>query len=85
MLNDILKIISRDSYISKPQIAKELKVEIEMVEQGLSQLLRMGYLAKEETIKDCNAVCAKCPFAKSCNKEVADIYKITDKGNAYLK
>lgn len=76
MLKNILEIIQRDGYISKSMIATELKMSEDIIEDGLNQLQRMGYLEKEETGKDCITACAGCPFAKNCNKEIIQTYKI---------
>lgn len=85
MLKDILIIINRDGYISRSQLAKELNLPKEMIDQGISQLLRMGYLIEEETGADCVAACAKCPFAKNCGKEIVKTFKMSDRGKEYLK
>jgi ribosome maturation protein Sdo1 len=80
MLKDILKAINRDGYISKSMLSAELKTSEGMIEEGINQLMRMGYLIKEETGEDCSTFCVSCPFAKTCNKEVIRTYKISDKG-----
>lgn len=81
MLKDILKVIKRDGYISISHLARELKTPEAMVEEGINQLLRMGYLINEDTGKGCASTCAGCPFAKTCNKEIVNIFRISDKAD----
>lgn len=83
MLKDILRIINRDGYISRSQLAGELNVSKEIVDEGIKQLLRMGYLLEEETGEGCSTSCSKCPFAKNCHKEIVKTFKILDKGSRY--
>ncbi|NLA25894.1 MAG: hypothetical protein GX878_00715 [Firmicutes bacterium] len=85
MLKGILKIINRDGYISRSRLAKELGVVQDVVDDGMAQLLRMGYLVEEERGADCATSCANCPFARNCSKEIVKVFKISDKGSAYLE
>lgn len=79
MLKDILKIVQRDGYISKSMIATELKMPEDLIEDGLNQLQRMGYLIKEETGQGCQTACAGCPFANNCHKDIVQTYKVNAK------
>ena len=85
MLKEILNLISRDGYISISKLSSELKISEELVDEGIKQLLRMGYIIKEETGANCSVACSTCPYAKTCNKEVVRIYSISDKGDSFLK
>lgn len=84
MLEDILKIINRDGYISRSMIAKELSISPEMVNEGIEQLLRMGYIIEEKAGEDCATLCTNCPFAKNCNKEIVKSFEISSKGSSLL-
>ena len=84
MLKDILKIIHRDGFFSRRMLAQELSLSEEMIDDGINQLVRMGYLLEEETGADCVSICSGCAFAKNCNKEIVKTFKISDKGNKYL-
>lgn len=79
MLKQILEIIQRENYISKSMIAAELKLPEGLIEDGLNQLERMGYLEKEESGAGCLTACTKCPFAKNCSKEIVQTYKMDPK------
>ncbi len=84
MLDRILRIIDRDGYISRSRLAGELNLPREMIDEGIGQLIRMGYLVEENTAEGCSTICAKCPFAKNCGKEIVKIFKISGKGKGYL-
>ncbi len=84
MIKEILRIIDRDGYISKTQIAHELGTSSGMVDAIISQLLETGYLLYESTGENCSTICAKCPFAQNCSKEIIKIFKMSDKGKRYL-
>ena len=84
MLQDILKIINRDRYISKSMIAKELNLPLEVIEDGINQLLRMGYIVEEETGQGCATACGNCPYAKSCSKEIVKTFEISSKSSGVL-
>lgn len=85
MLEDILRIIARDGYISRSMIATELDISETMVDAGIDQLLRMGYIIEEDAGEDCVTPCTNCAFAKNCSKEIVKTFKISDKGNNLLK
>lgn len=84
MLKDILKIINKENLISKTQIAEELDLQVDMIEEGVNQLLRMGYLIEDKTAKGCIRFCSNCPYAKSCHKDILKTFKISDKGKKHL-
>jgi len=85
MLKEILKVIDRDRFLSIPMLSKELKVSEALIDEGIFELLRMGYIIKEETGESCSTVCARCPFAKTCNKEIIKTYRITEKGQGIIR
>ncbi|NLK08424.1 MAG: winged helix-turn-helix domain-containing protein [Firmicutes bacterium] len=85
MLTDILKIIDRDGYISRSELSRELDVYQSMIDDGITELLRMGYLLEVQTGEDCPTVCAGCPFAKQCSKEIVKTFQVSDKGRHYLE
>ena len=79
MLMEILKIIERDGFIKRESIASELDVMVEIVDDGLDQLVRMGFLKEEATGESCSSFCSKCPFANNCSKDVVKTYSLTNK------
>lgn len=84
MLGDILKIIKNNGYISRTQLARELNVEDAIIEAGIEELLRMGYLIEEDTGSGCSEFCSSCPFAKNCSKEIVKTFIISEEADKYL-
>ncbi|MFA5536507.1 MAG: winged helix-turn-helix domain-containing protein [Bacillota bacterium] len=84
MLKDILRIINRDGLISRTILADELNLTQAVVDDGIDQLLRMGYLLEEKTGENCSTFCTSCPFAKNCSKEIIKTFQISEKGKRYL-
>lgn len=84
MLQDILRVIQRDGIILRPKIARELNLSEDLVDDGIRELIRMGFIVQEETGSDCAVACAKCPMAQTCLKEVVKTYQISEKGKHYL-
>lgn len=84
MLKDILRIIDRDGRISRTLLARELTVAAEMIDSGIDQLIRMGYLVEVATGESCSTICGNCPFATNCSKEIVKTYSISAKGESYL-
>ena len=84
MLSDILKILNTGSYLSRAMLATRLNIPPEIIDEGINQLQRMGYIKEETTGENCLVSCASCPFAKNCQKEIIKTFKITEKGSRYL-
>jgi DNA-binding transcriptional MocR family regulator len=84
MLRELLAAIERDQMLSKSKLARELKVSEAVIDQALQQLIRMGYLIREQGGEPCPVSCGSCPLAASCGKEILVTYRITDKGHQLL-
>ncbi|MCK9547481.1 MAG: FeoC-like transcriptional regulator [Sphaerochaeta sp.] len=84
MLKELLAHINGDGYFSKPLLARTLNISEAMVDQGLAQLLRMGYMKEEVSGGDCTASCSGCAFAAFCHKDLVKMYQLTDRGKALL-
>ena len=86
MLKELLARIDRDGYFSKSLLARELNKSEEVIDDALSQLLRMGYLKEDESPASCSSSssCSGCAFANFCHKEVVKMYQLTDRGKALL-
>ncbi|HPZ16702.1 MAG TPA: FeoC-like transcriptional regulator [Sphaerochaeta sp.] len=84
MLKELLARIDRDGYFSKSLLARELNKSEEVIDDALSQLLRMGYLKEDESPSCSSSSCSGCAFANFCHKEVVKMYQVTDRGKALL-
>ncbi|NLC11925.1 MAG: hypothetical protein GX767_06705 [Firmicutes bacterium] len=85
MLKEILRIIGREGYISRPKLAAELNISKVLVDDGISQLLRMGYILEDKNGEGCSSFCSSCSRAKACSKEVVKTFKISEKGQRLLQ
>lgn len=85
MLKEVLKEIDKADYISKPNIAMKLNKSENLIEDAISQLIRMGYIKEDDNnINNCDIGCGSCPYANSCNKIPVKSIIITEKGEKLL-
>ena len=84
MLREILKEINGSDYISKANIAIKLNINLGLIEDAFSQLVRMGYIKEDDNISNCVSECKGCAFAKTCNKSPVKTVTITEKGKKLL-
>lgn len=84
MLREILSIIRETGYISKSQIAQELDSTEDLVEMGLDQLIRMGFILEEKKNTSCSSSCGSCPYAKACNKTIVRSFELAEKADLFL-
>ncbi len=85
MLKEILAQIYRDGFLAKAQLARELSIPETMIDEGIAQLIRMGYLKEEKGGIDCaTTACAGCAFAAMCGKNPVIFYEVTERGEALL-
>lgn len=85
MLTNVLNEINRLNGFSKSLISKNLDLPLEMVDDLIHQLIRMGYLNKIENPAYCEKPCSSCPYAKNCNINLVEMYQISRKGSQLLK
>ena len=84
MLKKILFEIKNLGYISKSNIARKLNISEELVEDGINQLVRMGYIKEIKNVNSCSTSCGNCPYANTCNKTFIKTMEITEKGEKLL-
>lgn len=78
MLEHVLKRISSGGMHSLSQLARELDVSEDLLEQALLDLERMGYLRRVGM--SCEGSCAHCPSESGCAVYGADhLWTLTDK------
>ena len=83
MLRDILKEISVAKTFSIPTIAKNLNTSEALVEEGIDQLSRMGYLIEDMGSPTCETKCSGCMIS-NCNTIPLKTLTITKKGEQLL-
>ena len=84
MLRKLLVAVSDSDYLSKAKLANKLGQPVSLIESGLNQLVRMGYLAEEQELQSCELLCGICPYASMCNQNPVQTMIITKKGEQLL-
>lgn len=84
MLKDILKEIYNAEVFSEANISKELSISEEMLQSGVSQLVRMGYLMEEMGSPICQSKCKSCAFSR-CSTIPIRMLTITNKGKELIQ
>ncbi|MFA7671993.1 MAG: FeoC-like transcriptional regulator [Sphaerochaetaceae bacterium] len=84
MLKEVLNSIYKNGFLARKMVASELKIPEELVDESINQLIRMNYIALEDTGATCTTTCKGCAFANNCGKEIVKMYKITDRGYSLL-
>ena len=85
MLKDLLKEIGDSKVFSKSGLAENLNTSEAMIDDMISQLVRMGYLTEDLGSPTCETACGRCPYAKSCNINPIKMYQVSEKGKILLK
>jgi len=79
VLQRLLELVAEGGAHSHTDLARQLDVSEELLEQMVQHLARVGYL---RTVADgCDAQCAGCPLAKTCDiGGPAKVWALTEKG-----
>ncbi|NMB02434.1 MAG: hypothetical protein GX971_13115 [Firmicutes bacterium] len=84
MLKELLIAVGASDYLSKSVLASQLGQPISLIEDGLKQLVLLGYLAEDQEMVNCELPCGKCPYAAMCNQNPVRTMSITKKGERFL-
>lgn len=84
MIKEILKEISNAKVLDTSKIAKKLNITEVLVEEGIDQLSRMGYVIEDMGSYSCETKCSSCPMA-NCNSIPLKTLSITEKGQKVLE
>lgn len=83
MLKYVLKEIDSGQIFSKASIGKHLNISVDMVDDLVNQLIKMGYVMEDLGSPTCQHKCSGCSIS-SCNTIPIKMYWVTDKGKKYL-
>jgi predicted ArsR family transcriptional regulator len=84
MLNRLLSLVGKGGVHSYTDLARQLDVTEELLEQMLQDLARTGYL--RPVADGCEAQCAGCPMAGTCAiGGPTRVWALTDKGTKRTK
>ncbi len=79
MLQKLLELVAKGGVHSYTELAQELGVSRELLEQMIENLARMGYL--RPVAGDCQGRCSDCPLAETCAiGGPARVWTLTEKG-----
>ncbi len=79
MLERLLSLVGQGGVHSYTDLARQLDVTEELLEQMLQDLARMGYL--RPVTDGCESQCANCSLAGACTiGGPARVWTLTDKG-----
>ncbi|TFG12330.1 hypothetical protein EU537_09760 [Candidatus Thorarchaeota archaeon] len=85
MIFDVLKIIIDNEMVYKKEIAKEVGIQPETLDDVLRLLVERGYLRQEVTPTG-DPKCAGCPMAGTCHEEGSSVtYYVTERGKQVVK
>ncbi|UCE11753.1 MAG: hypothetical protein JSW61_07440 [Candidatus Thorarchaeota archaeon] len=82
MIKEILALIASAEHTLHRDIAKEMGISTETLEDILKLLLRKGFLESPDCTPSERSSCVHCPSAESCASldDVGTVYYITPKG-----
>lgn len=83
MLKEVLKELYKSRAYSKSLIGKNLNISENMVEDIISQLIRMGYVEEDMGSPTCESKCRGCSVS-NCNITPIRMLSITQKGKKLL-
>jgi predicted ArsR family transcriptional regulator len=82
MLERLLSLVRQGGLHSYTDLARQLDVSEELLEQMLQDLARMGYL--RPVADGCEAHCAGCPMAETCAiGSPTRVWTLTEKGDSF--
>ncbi|NLL80798.1 MAG: hypothetical protein GX231_00660 [Tissierellia bacterium] len=83
MLKEILRELYLSGTYSKATIGKNLNISENMVEELISQLIRMAYLKEDMGSPTCKSKCNGCAVS-NCNINPMKILTVTQKGKELI-
>jgi predicted ArsR family transcriptional regulator len=82
VLERLLSLVRQGGVHSYADLARQLDVSEELLEQMLEDLARMGYL--RPVAAGCEAHCDGCPMAEACAiGGPTRVWTLTEKGNSF--
>lgn len=85
MIKKILKILISRGMLDKNQIAREVGMQVETLDDIIRLLVERGYLRRETNGCDMAASCSGCHAASGCDMvtKTGQVFYVTEKGKAY--
>lgn len=83
MLKKLLNEIYTADVFSKTNISKKLNLSDEMIDNGIDELVRMGYIIEEMGSPICESKCKSCAYSR-CATIPVRMFTVSDKGKKLL-
>lgn len=85
MIRKILKIIISRGMLDKNQIAREVGIQVETLDDIIRLLVERGYLRREINGCEMASSCSGCHNASGCNMvtQTGQVLYVTEKGKTY--
>ncbi|MFY9526206.1 MAG: helix-turn-helix domain-containing protein [Limnochordia bacterium] len=80
MIKELLLALASGEYVSKPELAVKLGKPLALVDAALDELVRLGFVERDDGPADCELPCGGCPYASMCNRVSLSTLAITAKG-----
>jgi predicted ArsR family transcriptional regulator len=83
VLNKLLRLIQDRNTVETIELAREMGVSPELLQEMLERLAQQGYL--ESVVQDCSRPCRLCPLRNVCHfRDQPRIWALTQKGRQAL-
>ncbi len=85
MILDVLKLIVDNEMVYKKEIAEQVGIQPETLDDVLRLLVERGYLTRKVT-ETGDPKCAGCPMSGTCHEEGSSVvYYVTERGKHVVK
>jgi hypothetical protein len=85
MIKRVLQLIVREGILDKNQIARQVGMQIETLDDIIRLLVERGYLRMEVNGCDVESSCSGCHSSAGCDTitSTGQAFYVTDRGKAY--
>ncbi|MFX1560875.1 MAG: FeoC-like transcriptional regulator [Promethearchaeota archaeon] len=87
MIKKVLQLIIAEGILDKNQIARQVGIQVETLEDIIRLLVQRGYLRMEENGCDVESSCSGCHHSAGCDMvtRTGQVFYVTDRGKAYAR
>ena len=85
MIKKVLQLIVSEGILDKNQIARQVGMQVETLDDIIRLLVERGFLRMETNGCDTESTCSGCHSSASCNTitSTGQAFYVTEKGKAY--
>lgn len=87
MIKRVLQLIVREGILDKNQIARQVGMQVETLDDIIRLLVERGYLRMEVNGCDIESSCSGCHSSAGCETitDTGQVFYVTDRGKAYAR